>query len=64
MANKLLPCPFCGGEAIIRQETVREYNTWETAAFVMCKECFCRTSSSILSEETVIRNWNRRWKDG
>lgn len=49
--TKLLPCPFCGGEAIMR---ITKYG----GSYVMCAKCFCRT---IDGGHGIVRAlWNRR----
>ena len=58
---KLLPCPFCGGEARLqRKGKKREY-------YVICKKCGCRTpyykyqfSSNEKLREEAIATWNTR----
>lgn len=52
---KLLPCPFCGGEAILRGHCVFE-NAW----MVECqnKECKCKTE--FAPKEEAIEIWNTR----
>ncbi len=55
--NKLLPCPFCGGEA---QTTVFLSNY-----MVACTAC----PASIfpckgMTKEEAVKAWNRRAKDG
>ena len=50
---KLLPCPFCGGEATLRKsEETKLYH-------IACFECGCRQDSSYKAE-SVINNWNTR----
>lgn len=59
---ELKPCPFCGGEAILRKDGNR--NVW-----VECKSCFCGTayaggaSPMETLENVVIHDWNRRVED-
>lgn len=58
---KLLPCPFCGGEAVIHVGN---------GVCVICKECGCRTMSFVDGTSRgkpcgdalfrVIEKWNRR----
>ena len=68
----LLPCPFCGGRAVL-ERSHRAFVNGETTrvAFVRCSQCNARsgrtklsdfgsTSHSSLAEQTVIDNWNRR----
>ena len=50
---KLLPCPFCGGEATL-------HNNFLTDKFkVWCNECDCRTDVYSDKEE-AIEKWNTR----
>ena len=59
---ELKPCPFCGGEANIRNE--------DGSVWIECKSCFCGTafaSGASPTEkliEVVTHDWNRRVKDG
>ena len=66
MADKLLPCPFCGGEAEITQDFV---HGWK----VMCVDwmnCIAHPSVQIYGEgsrKKVIEAWNNRtshWHTG
>ena len=50
---KLLPCPFCGGEAILHHNGLTEKD------HVTCLSCCCRTKDSITKEE-AIKQWNTR----
>ena len=50
---KLLPCPFCGGEAILHHNGLTEKD------HVTCLDCYCRTKDSITKEE-AIKQWNTR----
>ena len=58
MTDKLLPCPFCGGEA----EVVDFYsvgmrkNRW----VVMCHNCKGGVGD-IDSKEEAVETWNNRW---
>jgi Lar family restriction alleviation protein len=74
--EKLLPCPFCGGEA----ELVKRTLYLDHGYYVKCKECHCRShyilvnhpvmTANGLDESTrytdlqarqkTINNWNRR----
>lgn len=53
MQNKLLPCPFCGGEAETRKG-LHELDNW-----VHCLVCRSK-SGSFTTEETAIKRWNTR----
>lgn len=52
MSNKLKPCPFCGGEAIID-------GCDDTLWIVICKECNASIGYKETKEE-AIEAWNRR----
>ena len=62
MNDKLKPCPFCGGRAIV--------NVSVNGVRVICKECDCQTISLIdgnystgrggSAVSSVIEKWNRR----
>lgn len=49
--NKLLPCPFCGGEAILMTPA-------GSRPYVMCATRFCAGPQN--STEIAIAAWNRR----
>lgn len=49
---KLLPCPFCGGEAEL---DIDDLGNW----LVRCKKCFCRTSRSMSKFYPTV-SWNTR----
>ena len=51
MTDKLLPCPFCGGEAIVRGSIV-------TYDHVACRKC----NSAMIGDtkEEAIEKWNTR----
>ena len=66
MADKLLPCPFCGGEARLAHDFI---HGWE----VMCdnwKECIAHPSVVIYGDDSrdkAIEAWNNRpspWHTG
>ena len=60
--EKLKPCPFCGGEAILRQ-CQNGFNIWYR---VRCKDCGIAQDSignGYYSESQAIEAWNRRVKD-
>jgi len=53
--NKLLPCPFCGGEAI------KVAFTWACIADESTIECtICGTRTTVLKTEEAIKRWNTR----
>lgn len=72
MTDKLLPCPFCGGEA--EQDFQQAYRSMQTGridhgAAVYCTGCnanmiMCRGDHPELSDEermaVIVEDWNRR----
>lgn len=50
--TKLLPCPFCGGEADIFEDS-------EDSFCALCTDCGVETPYQISAEE-AIATWNRR----
>ena len=52
--NKLLPCPFCGGEA-----KLIENNHYTDIHSVICKNCYIE-SDRYCTQEKAIRAWNTR----
>lgn len=60
MNKKLLPCPFCGGMAVIVQKNF----TFEIKrSSVICGQCCCATAWE-LDETDAIFKWNRRKNTG
>lgn len=62
---KLLPCPFCGGEANAMQRTcdpTDEYNPTDRAyPVVQCKVCYAQVCGGDWQNiEVAIAAWNRR----
>lgn len=74
---KIKPCPFCGGEAFLKEGKPTTFGTFE--ALVICKNC----SASVigvsrinfathkfeengynLAKEQAIKAWNRRGDNG
>ena len=54
--DKLLNCPFCGGEA----EMTWQRHGFDTMIYwIFCRECGCKQVSSI-HKEAVINAWNTR----
>ena len=64
--NELKPCPFCGGEAQIRQNDVcGGFGMYITKYFVMCAKCGARGASAddYYFEHPLakaVTAWNRR----
>jgi len=54
--TELKPCPFCGGEAIVRETSIGDdYNGFT----VECKNCAVDIGN-IDTEEEAIKRWNTR----
>jgi Lar family restriction alleviation protein len=56
MSEQVKACPFCGGEAVLKQ------NYWEDSGdsyWVECPDCYVSTDSDC-RKETVTSAWNRR----
>lgn len=62
MTNELKPCPFCGGEAIIRtyRTFIDEYHGIGTKYYVACSECLADRHLGKLTENEAIEAWNTR----
>ena len=65
MADKLLPCPFCGGEAEIKECF---FTGFHKALFIAkCKNIGCGAiGSECVTKESAVNAWNRRsdWHTG
>lgn len=55
MQNKLLPCPFCGGEAI---KSAFSWGAITDEYTIQCTMCGSRTK--VLKLEEAIKTWNTR----
>lgn len=54
--TEIKECPFCGSRRILSYQKI---NIW----FVSCEDCHCDgplTHDDIHSEESAIKEWNRR----
>lgn len=74
MSERLKPCPFCGGEAIIKA-TVKSYGF---TIWCACEKCNARTEGFCPDtnrendtmenieerKKRAIKEWNRRANDG
>lgn len=57
MKEKLLRCPFCGGEPCVQEYIFHGY----TSTYgVVCLDCCCETRQFFTSEAKAIEIWNRR----
>lgn len=64
---RMQPCPFCGGEAVVKYGEVKDGGTHHKRIFVGCMKCGCRTPGKIcaIKQETSAEDeqaaiWNRR----
>lgn len=69
MSNKLLPCPFCGGEAEVTTRDVEpQGDPWygqNTQTFIVCAKCgACLFDEyfhdGFTDEREAVAAWNRR----
>jgi len=59
MSEELKPCPFCGGEAILKRY-VNGFNVWSE---IMCDRCGVRQDSIVVgyyNDDEAAEAWNRR----
>lgn len=52
---KLLPCPFCGGEAEFHRTPIKSNGGWCDSVVVRCKECEARTNR-VLYNAKIHKN--------
>ena len=57
--NKLLPCPFCGGEGVMDKRPRSQYGKVKYAYFIRCESCWAQ-GSSPKSEAGAVEVWNMR----
>ena len=61
MTDKLLPCPFCGGESRVGHDTSSDYERqWSWFAECLAENECGAMLSGYASEKSVIAHWNRR----
>lgn len=61
MSEELKPCPFCGGEAVLREGT--DNDGWKGFTAITCvdqKNPFCPSQWIEGSKKEAIEAWNRR----
>ena len=58
MTDKLLPCPFCGGNEHQIDEMESFWDKNETSWRVLCIDCIAETAGD--TKEQAIAAWNRR----
>lgn len=61
--EKLKPCPFCGGDAVLHSVT-DEHELDNGGSFIEC--LFCKASSAMVFGEktTLVERWNKRADHG
>ena len=55
MAEELKPCPFCGGEAVIGENTV-----FDGMFYACCVDCSASVGDEFNSIEEATTAWNTR----
>lgn len=68
MKSELKPCPFCGGESILTENTIcMGHGSYAEEYFVKCKTCRARGSANIdynltteQCKDLAKEAWNRR----
>ena len=66
MNNKLKPCPFCGGEPILDEDSVAFTNKPKSCFQILCINRQCGVHLKTKWRETkqeAIEAWNRRVND-
>ena len=58
MTDKLKPCPFCGGEAILN----KRISSYDGTAFygVLCVNTGCCDIPSLYTKDQAVDKWNTR----
>ena len=61
--DRLKPCPFCGGEALLSHD-----QAGIGASYVRCEKCWLESirfirSFEIASDDRAVEYWNRRVND-
>lgn len=56
--EKLLPCPFCGGEA--KRIDIEEEGENFGGSCISCKRCLASSNLEFGRKENFVSNWNRR----
>ena len=68
MPNELKPCPFCGGEAKLKETTeCHGHGMYLKKYYVMCEKCGCNGVGAYVYDKSaqqckdfVVSRWNRR----
>lgn len=61
--TKLLPCPFCGGEAQVQHQSRELYGDAVDWYGAYCKKQFCGYVSGQSTEAEAVAAWNTRSDD-
>lgn len=60
MGEKLKPCPFCGGEAVL--EDLGSYGV-VGRYYIHCSKCEIAQDNLWATKQTAIKRWNKRVKE-
>ena len=59
MTSKLKPCPFCGGEAKVREIMYMKYDGYQERFYISECQC-CNVNIEADNKEDAITAWNTR----
>lgn len=65
---KLKPCPFCGGEAVLKESRQPDGNCSYKCAIIKCQSCGCNTGyytidgyyGATTTIQDTVNAWNKR----
>jgi Lar family restriction alleviation protein len=57
---ELLPCPFCGGEAVVIAQDFDDGDVWYRPE---CTKCKCGWRENVETIDEAIEKWNARTKE-
>lgn len=65
MTEKLMPCPFCGGEAVLQHGGCGDFKKADGMAFVRCADCGSigqkiKIAYNYCADDEAVKAWNRR----
>ena len=60
---KLKPCPFCGGKAILIDNSYFSFGSYSKEFWAKCSKCFA-SIEEMKSKRGAINRWNRRMNGG
>ena len=58
MENKLKPCPFCGGEALLDVDYQTPFGNIQLF-YVICRSCLAKSRKET-RKDIAVEIWNRR----